>query len=323
MLTRRSLAGALLGTGIASALPRRAFADNWPKRPVKLIVPFAAGGNTDGIARLVAQYLGDKIGASFIVENKVGAGGAIAMDAVSRSTPDGYTLLLGALPQFAILPSMEKTNYDPIKDFAPICNVASNPFCLVANPQFEPKTLQEFVTYVKARPGQLAYASAGTGSLAHLTMVLFLMRAGLEMLHVPYKGGAPAITDVLGNQVPVYFANLSEALPHAGGALRALAVSATKRVAKLPDVPTVAESGYPGFRSETWNGLLAPAKTPQEVIDLLAAQTQNAAKDPVILQRFDGYGIDPIGANPKQFGDTIVADIAQWGAAVKAAGLRP
>jgi tripartite-type tricarboxylate transporter receptor subunit TctC len=290
---------------------------------VKLIVPFAAGGNTDGIARLVAQYLGDKIGASFIVENKVGAGGAIAMDAVSRSTPDGYTLLLGALPQFAILPSMEKTNYDPIKDFAPICNVASNPFCLVANPQFEPKTLQEFVTHVKARPGQLAYASAGTGSLAHLTMVLFLMRAGLEMLHVPYKGGAPAITDVLGNQVPVYFANLSEALPHAGGALRALAVSATKRVAKLPDVPTVAESGYPGFRSETWNGLLAPAKTPQEVIDLLAAQTQNAAKDPVILQRFDGYGIDPIGANPKQFGDTIVADIAQWGAAVKAAGLRP
>jgi tripartite-type tricarboxylate transporter receptor subunit TctC len=321
MLTRRSLAGALLGTAIASALPRRAFADSWPKRPVKLIVPFAAGGNTDGIARLVAQYLGDKMGGSFIVENRVGAGGAIAMDAVARSTPDGYTLLLGALPQFAILPSMEKTNYDPVRDFAPISNVASNPFCLVANPQFEPKTLQEFVAYVKARPGQLAYASAGTGSLAHLTMVLLLMRAGLEMLHVPYKGGAPAITDVLGNQVPVYFANLSEALPHAGSALRALAVSATKRVAKLPDVPTVAESGYPGFRSETWNGLLAPAKTPQEVIDLLAAQTQNAAKDTVILQRFDGYGVDPIGADPKEFRDTIVADIAQWGAAVKAAGL--
>jgi tripartite-type tricarboxylate transporter receptor subunit TctC len=323
MLTRRSLTGALLGTGIAAARPLRAFADDWPTRPVKLIVPFAAGGNTDGIARLVGQYLGGRLGSNFLIDNRVGAGGAIAMDAVARSAPDGYTLLLGALPQFAIVPSMERTNYDPVKDFAPICNIASNPFCLVANPHFEPKTIAEFVAYVKARPGQVTYASAGTGSLAHLTMVLFLKRAGLEMVHVPYKGGAPAITDVLGNQVPVYFANLSEALPHAGGALRALAVSASKRVARLPEVPTVAESGYPGFRSETWNGLFAPAKTPQPVIDLLAAQTQNVVKDRATLERFDGYGVDPIGAGPKEFGETIAADIAQWGDAVKAAGLKP
>jgi tripartite-type tricarboxylate transporter receptor subunit TctC len=323
MTTRRNFTKGLLAMGLMGAQPRRVLANDWPKRPVRLIVPFAAGGNTDGIARLVGQYLGDKLGGSFVVENRVGAGGAIAMDAVARSAPDGYTLVLAALPQIAILPSMEKTNYDPARDFAPICNIASNPFCLVANPQFEPKTLQDFVAYVKARPGQLAYASGGTGSLAHLTMVLFLQRAGLEMLHVPYKGGAPAITDVIGNQVPLYFANLSEALPHAGGALRALAVSGTKRVAKLPDVPTVAESGYPGFRSETWNGLLAPAHTPQAIVDLLATEAQNAVKDPVILQRFDGYGVEPIGANPKEFGDTIAADVVQWRAAVKAAGLSP
>lgn len=322
MTTRRVFMKQVLGAGIAAALPFRAWASDWPKRPVKLIVPFAPGGNTDGIARLIGQHLGAKLGESFVVENRLGAGGMIAASALARAAPDGYTMMMAALPQIAILPALEKADYDPVKDFTPISNVASNPFCLVSNPDFEPKTLQDFVAYVKARPGKLAYASGGTGSVSHLTMVLFLQRAGLDMVHVPYKGGAPAISDVMGNQVPVYFGNLSEALPQAGRGLRALAVSGVKRAGKLPDVPTVAESGYPDFRSETWNGLIAPAGTPAAIVDVVAAEVKNAVRESAILQRFDNYGVDPIGSTPAEFARTIAADIALWGEAIKGANVK-
>lgn len=322
MTTRRVFMKQMLAAGVAAAVPRRAFANDWPKHSVKLIVPFAPGGNTDGIARLIGQRLGGKFGETFVIENRLGAGGIVATSALARSLPDGYTMMMVALPQIAILPALEKTDYDPVKDFTPISNVASNAFCLVSNPAFEPKTLSEFVAYVKARPGQLTYASGGTGSLSHLTMVLFLQRADLNMVHVPYKGGAPAITDVMGNQVPVYFGNLSEALPQAGRGLRPLAVSGIKRAAKLPNVPTVAESGYPGFRSETWNGLIAPAGTPQAIVDAVAAEVKNALKDSVISQRLDSYGVDPIGSTPVEFAQTIASDIAQWSAAIKSANIK-
>lgn len=322
MTTRRIFVKQVLAAGAAAVLPLPALASNWPTRPVKLIVPFAPGGNTDGIARLIGQHLGAKFGETFVVENRLGAGGMIATSSVARAVPDGYTMMMAALPQIAILPVLDKVDYDPVKDFTPISNVASNPFCLVANPDFEPKTLQDFVAYVKARPGKLSYASGGTGSVSHLTMVLFLQRAGLDMGHVPYKGGAPAISDVMGNQVPVYFGNLSEALPHAGRGLRALAVSGIKRAGKLPDVPTVAESGYPGFRSETWNGLIAPVGTPKEIVDVVAAEVKNALKDTAVLQRLDNYGVDPIGSTPAEFERTIAADIAQWGEAIKAANIK-
>jgi len=322
MTTRREfmgLAAAALATG---ATTWRASAAAWPERPVRLIVPFAPGGNTDGIGRLIANYLSTKLGQPFVVENRLGGGGSVASDAVARATPDGYTLMVAALPQIAILPVMQQTNYNPEKDFAPISNIASNPFCLVANPQFEPKTIKEFVEYVKARPGKVAYASGGTGSVSHLTMVLFLQKAGLDMIHVPYKGGAPAISDVLANQVPVYFGNLSEGLPHAGKGLLPLAVSGQKRSAKLPDVPTIAEAGYPGFRSETWNGLVAPAGTPEPIISLVAREVQNAVKEKSILERFDTYGVDPIGSDPAEFKRIMAEDIAQWRAAIKAADIK-
>jgi tripartite-type tricarboxylate transporter receptor subunit TctC len=257
-----------------------------------------------------------------VVENRLGAGGIVAADTVARSAHDGYTLMMAALPQIAILPVLQKTNYDPIRDFAPISNVASNPFCLVVNPQFEPKTIKELVEYVKARPGKIVYASGGTGSVSHLTMVLFLQKAGLEMVHVPYKGGAPAISDVIANQVPMYFGNLSEALPHAGKGLRPLAVSGLKRAAKLPDVPTIAESGYPGFRSETWNGIIAPAGTPDEVVQTVVREVQNAIKEKTILERFDSYGVDAIGSDPAEFKRTMAEDIAQWRAAIQAADIK-
>lgn len=323
MPTRRSFTKGLMASGLASTVPLHAFAADWPKRPVRLIVPFAPGGNTDGIARLIGHYLGQKLGQPFAIENRGGAGGSLAADFVARSEPDGYTLLLTAVSQVAVVPVLETTNYDPVKDFAPISNIASNPLCLVVNSQFEPKTIQELVAYLKDRNGQVSYASGGSGSLSHLTMVLFMQRAGVTMVHVPYKGGGPAIADVIGNQLPMYFGNLSEALPYAGGVLRPLAMSGTKRVSQLPDVPTLAESGYPGFRSETWNGLVAPAKTPRAIIDLLAAHLRDAIKDPIILQRFDSYGVEPIGSSPEQFAETIAADIAYWGTAIKAAGLKP
>jgi tripartite-type tricarboxylate transporter receptor subunit TctC len=322
MTTRRALLKLMAAGGCAAAIPTRILAQNWPDRPVKLLVPFAAGGNTDGIARLVGQHLAESLGQNFVVENRVGAGGILAASGLARATPDGYTLMMAALPQLAILPALKDTDYDPIADFAPISNIGSNPFCLVANPEFEPKTLQEFVSYVKARPGKLAYASGGTGSLSHLAMVLLCERAGLKMVHVPYKGGAPAVADVIANQVPVYFANLSEAMPHVGHDVRAYAVSGSRRVAKLSDIPTVAECGYAGFKAETWNGLIAPAKTPESVIEIVAQEAQKALKDPVILKRFEAYGLEPIGSSPAEFKATIDLDVAQWRKTIKYADIK-
>lgn len=322
MTTRRVFLQSVAAAGAFAASPLGAFAaEKWPQRPVKIAVPFAAGGNTDGIARLIAQYLSDKLGAAFVVENRLGAGGVIAAEATARAEPDGYNLMMAALPQIAILPAMRKTDYDPIKDFTPISNVASNPFCLVTNPSFEPKTLPELIAYVKARPGKVVYASGGTGSLSHLTMVLLCQRTQLDMVHVPYKGGGPAITDVIGNQAPMYFGNLSEALPYAGTKLRAIAVSGVKRAAKLPDVPTVAESGFPGFRSETWNGLIAPAKTPRAIVDVIVKQVKAAVQDPKIVATLANYGVDPIGSTPEEFAATMAEDMKQWLGALKAANI--
>lgn len=321
MTTRRAFLQSV-AAGAFAASPLAAFAaEKWPQRPVKIAVPYAAGGNTDGIARLIAQYLSDKLGAAFVVENRLGAGGVIAAEATARAEPDGYNLMMAALPQIAILPAMRKTDYDPIKDFMPISNVASNPFCLVTNPSFEPKTLPELIAYVKARPGKVVYASGGTGSLSHLTMVLLCQRAQLDMVHVPYKGGGPAITDVIGNQAPMYFGNLSEALPYAGTKLRAIAVSGVKRAAKLPDVPTVAESGFPGFRSETWNGLIAPAKTPRAIVEVIVKQVKAAVQDPKIVATLANYGVDPIGSTPEEFAATMAEDMKQWLGALKAANI--
>jgi tripartite-type tricarboxylate transporter receptor subunit TctC len=322
MTTRRKFLKSAAAASMLTVTPLRAFANKWPDRPVKILVPFAPGGNTDGIARMMGQHLSTKLGQQFVIENRTGAGGAIATEATAKADPDGYTLMVVSLAQMAIFPALRPTGYNPLTDFTPISNIASNPFCLVTNPNFEPKTLQEFVAYVKERPGKIVYASGGVGSVGHLTMVMFLQRAGLDMAHAPYKGGAPAIADVVAGHVPAYFGNLSEALPHAGGSLRLLAVSGLKRASKLPNVPTVAESGYPGFQTVTWNGLIAPAKTPGDIVDLLVKEVQVALKDPSILQRLDSYGVDPIGSTPAEFKSTIETDVAQWAKAVKAADIK-
>src|SRR5712675_826545 len=261
--------------------PVTASTDMRPSRPVKILVPYAAGGNSDGMARIAAQHLAEAFGQPFIVENRVGANGSVAGEAVARSPADGYTLLWAATPSIAIAPALARLPYDPISDLAPISVVGINGFVLLVNKDVPAKNLAEFITYVRARPKILSYAEGSAGSITHLGMALFLKRAGLEMQNVSYRGNAPALNDVIAGHLPTMFSNVSDALPHAAsGSIRLLAVSSEKRVAQIPDVPTVAESGYPQFKTLTWNGLMAPAGTPRAIVDKIAGEVARAVKDP-------------------------------------------
>jgi tripartite-type tricarboxylate transporter receptor subunit TctC len=324
---RRITAAFLLAGAIAAlpltTLPSAAQAQAWPQKPLRIVVPFAAGGNTDGIARLTAERLTGVLGQQVIVENRAGANGAIAAEYVARAAPDGYTFLMAAMPLVAVLPAVARQNYDPVKDFVAISNIGSNPFVLGVHKSVPAKDVREFVAWVKSNPGKTNYASGGSGSVSHLSAALFVKRAGLDMVHVSYKGGAPAVADLLGGQVQMYFGNLSELAPHAaGGNIRIIGVSSEKRARQLPEVPTIAESGFPGFRTLTWNGLMAPAGTPQVVVTRVAAEVKKIAADPAFAARMDALGVDTIGSTPAEFADTVRADIALWADAVKAANLK-
>ena len=313
-------------TAVGAALhgrPVQAQAQLWPQRPVRIIVPYAAGGNSDGMARMVAQRLGDAFGQTFVVENRLGANGAIATEAVARSAADGYTLLWAVTPPVAINPALTKVNYDPIKDFAPISAVAVNAFVLVVNKSFPPKTVAEFIAYVRAQPNKLSYSESGVGSLTHLTMALFLKRAGLQMTNVSYRGNAPALTDVVAGHLPAMFSSIADAIPQAAaGSIRLLAVSSKERAPQLPDIPTVAESGFPGFNVLTWNGLMAPAGTPKDVVDKIATEIGHSVKDPQFAARLDQYGVDPLGNTPAEFRAMVAADTALWAETVQSLGLK-
>jgi len=296
---------------------------DWPNRPVKIIVPFAPGGNADGMARIIGQRLGDVLGQNFVVENRTGAGGTIAVQDVARSPADGYTLLWGVQQQIVIIPAMQKVTYDPVKDLAPISVLATNPFVLVANAKLPVKTVAELVTWVKAQPGKLSYGSSGIGSVAQLAMALFLKRAGLDMTPVHYRGNAPALADVVAGHVPVMFSSLADALPQAqGGNVRLLAISGAKRAAQVPDVPTVDEAGYQGYNVITWNGLMAPAQTPRPIVDRIAAEVARAVKDPAFAERLTKFGVDPLGNSPADFAKLIQQEIPVWIEAVEIAGVK-
>ena len=309
---------------VALLFPLCAHAQSWPQKPIKVIVPFPPGGVTDTLARITADWLTQRLGQPVVPDNRPGASGAIAADLVARAEPDGYTLFSAATPQLAVVPHVQKITYDPIKDFAPISIVGTNAFALGCNSDKTPaKTLAEFVDYVKARPGQLNYGSPGVGSIGHLTMALFLARAGLKMEAVIYKGGGPAMTDVVAGHVNCYFGNYNEILPHAGsGRVRVLATSGEKRARQLPDVPTVAEQGYPGFRTETWNGYVAPAGTPHEIVERIAREIAAGCKDANFVARLDKIGVDAICSTPEQFAQAIRDDLKLWKDAAAAAGMK-
>jgi tripartite-type tricarboxylate transporter receptor subunit TctC len=308
---------------LALAQPVLAQSPAWPQRPIKLIVPFAAGGNTDGIARLTAERISQSLGQPVIVENKAGANGAIAADFVAQSPPDGYTLFMAAMPVLAILPTISRTKFDPLRDFVPVSNVGSNPFVMAISSSVPAKNVREFVAYAKKNDGKLNFASGGSGSVSHLSPVLFLKRAGINMTHISYKGGGPAVADLLGGQVQMYFGNLSELAPHAdGGKIRIIAVSSLERAKQIPDVPTLAESGYPGFKTVTWNGIVAPAGTPPAIVSRVAAAVQSAVSKPEFRARLWQLGVDPIGDTSAQFSQTLRADIFTWAEAAKASNLK-
>jgi tripartite-type tricarboxylate transporter receptor subunit TctC len=298
-------------------------AQSWPQKPVKVIVPFPPGGVTDSLARMTADWLTPRLGQPVVVENRPGASGAIAAELVARADPDGYTLLSAAAPQLAIVPHVQKISYDPLKDFAPISVIGTNPFALGCNEKIPVRSLGELVDYARARPGQLSYASPGSGSVGHLTMALLLARAGLKMEAVLYKGGGPAVADMVAGHVPCYFGNLSELIPHAGtGRVRILATSGAQRAPQLPEVPTVAEQGYPGFRTLTWNGYVAPAGTPRDIVERIAREIGAACKDSAFAGRLNKIGVDPVCGTPAEFSQAIREDLAIWKEAVQAAGIK-
>ena len=295
----------------------------WPQKPIRIIVPFAAGGNTDGIARLTAERLTQSLGQPVLIENRAGAGGAIAADLVAKAAPDGYTLMMAAMPVLAILPTITKTNFDPLRDFTPISIVGSNPFVMAVHKSVPANNAKELADFAKKNPGKLNYASGGSGSVSHLSAALFVKRANIDMTHISYKGGSPAVTDLLGGQVHMYFGNLSELAPHAaGGQIRIIGVSSAQRARQLPDVPTVAESGFPGFKTITWNGLVAPTGTPPAVINRIAAAVKDAVALPDTIAKLGQMGVDPIGDTPAQFLDTLKSDLAVWSEAAKASNLK-
>jgi tripartite-type tricarboxylate transporter receptor subunit TctC len=297
-------------------------AQDWPQHPVKVVVPFAAGGNTDLQARIVSERLSTVFGQQFIIENRAGAAGAIAAEFVARAPADGYTLFFAPTP-IEVLPMIQKVNYDPAKDFVPISMVGTNPFILGVHASVPVDTLQDFIKYVREHQGLLNYASGGAGSIGHLSAALFLARAGLQMTHIPYKGGAPAVQDLVAGQVHMYFGNASELLQHAkSGKIKLLAVSSEKRAPQLPDVPAVAEI-YKGFRTITWNGILAPTGTPKPIIDRLAREVAKIVREPETAEKLEKIGVDPVGNTPAQFAAFIRSDTPLWRDAVKAANIKP
>ncbi len=324
MVLRKLFVAVLILAGCTTfGAPPQAQTQPWPSRTVRIVVPYAAGGNSDAMARVVAQRLTETFGQPFIVENRVGANGALAADTVARSPADGYTLLWAVTPPMTIAPAMAKLNHDPIRDFAPISAVAINGFVLAVNKDFPPKTLAEFVAYVKAQKDKMTYAEGTAGSVTHLAMALFAKRAGLDMTNVSYRGNAPAMNDVIAGHLNTMFSNVSDALPHAAsGSIRLLAVSTAKRDPRIPNVPTVAESGFAGFHVVTWNGLVGPAGTPHEIVDKIAGEIARAVKDPQFADRLKAAGADPLGNTPDEFAAMIKADTATWADAVAVTGLR-
>lgn len=317
----RLLSVALAGTLLAGSAAAAA-AEPYPSKPIRFLVPYPPGGASDVTARVIGQKLAESLGQPVVVENKPGANGTIASDQAAKSAPDGYTILMGNVGPNAISASLyRKLPYDVVKDFAPVTLTTVVPIVLVAGPSVPAKDFKEFVALVKSKPGKITFASAGNGSSNHLTGELLKSMAGLDMVHVPYKGDSPAMTDIMGGQVDVMFTTVIAALPHIkSGKLKPLALATAKRTAALPDVPTIAESGVAGFDASSWGGILAPAATPKEIVAKLHAEIVKIMKLPDVNERLSGLGAEIVGNTPEEFGAFIKSETAKWGKVVKASG---
>ena len=307
-----------MGAWPAGALAQAAY----PNKPITIIVPFSAGGTTDILARVVGLHMGTTLGQPVIVDNRAGAGGNIGGQAAARATPDGYTIFMGTVGTHAINQSLyKKMPFDPIKDFAPLSRVAMVPNLLVANPGQPYNNVKELIAYAKANPGKVTFGSSGNGSSIHLSGELFKQMTGVDMQHVPYRGSAPAVADLLGGQIAIMFDNMPSAIPHVkGDKLRALAVTTAKRSPALPNVPTIAESGVPGYEATSWFGLLAPAKTPADVVNKLNGAIMKALADPEVKTKLAEQGAEPYAEKPEQFAAFIQSETAKWGKVVKQSG---
>jgi tripartite-type tricarboxylate transporter receptor subunit TctC len=297
-------------------------AEQWPARPVKIVVPYAAGGGSDTVARILAERLSAAFGQQFYVENRTGANGTIAADYVAHSPADGYTLFMAVSSQIAIAPAVMEVHYDPIKDFTPITAVITNNLALVTSKAIPATNLTEFIEYARDQQRPLAYSSGGVGSVTNLGMEIFLNRAELKMTHVPYKGGNPALAAVIANQVCCMLAVLSDTLGQIrSGEIRLLAIAGHERASQAPDVPTFEEQGYRGFEIKSWNGLMAPAGAPHEIVEKLSLATAKALSDRKLAERLRSFGADPISTSPEQFAAMIKSDIDLWRGAAKIGGI--
>ena len=325
LLARRLALGVLSVLGVlVTLMAAPAAAQTYPNKPIRVIVPFPPGGGTDIIAREIAQKTAALTGWNFIIDNRPGSGGNLGVDAVAKSVPDGYTLALGQSSNLAINPTLyTKLPYDPVRDLAPVGLMASSPMVLVVAAHSPHKSLADVLAAAKARPGSLNFASPGNGTVAHLSGELLQKTAGVKFTHIPYKGAAQAVTDILGGQVDLYMSSIPTLIGQVrSGKMRALAVTSIQRVDDLPQTPTVAESGYAGFESGTWFGFVAPAGTPPEIVATLNKEFAKALGAPDLKKKLSDQGAEVLGGTPEQFAQLIRSDIARWAPIVRASGAK-
>ncbi len=297
----------------------------YPAKPIRFVVPFTPGGSTDIVARVMTQKLNEVLATQVVIDNRAGAAGNIAMELVAKSAPDGYTLVMGHIGTLCVNPSMyKKLPYDPLKDFAPVGLVALVPSMLVVNPSVPVKSVAELIAYTKARPGRLNYGSTGPGGTPHLSVEYFKMMAGLDIVQIPYKGAAPMVTDLIGGQLSLTITGIPALLAQVkAGKLRALAVTTAKRVALLPELPTISEAGLPGYEATAWYGVLAPTGTKREIVAILNAGIVKSVKHRDTSERLAAEGAEPATNTPEEFSAFIASEMARWSKVIKAAGIKP